>query len=134
MNKSLYCIRRAHVLNNKITNKGYDQIRNLRQNWSEKNKKEIELVISESNKPSYDTAKDIFHNLPIIKLGDNYFKNINTFYTFLRERDESVITFVGDQQNIRNIKCTDANSIQDTNIKHCYPYLIELSFKDICDN
>ena len=134
MNKSLYCIRRAHAFNNKITNKGYGQIYDFRKKWSKNKEKEIELVISELNEPSYDTAKYLFHNLPIITLENYYFKNINTFYSFLRKRDESVITFVGDQINIRNIKCTDPNSIQDINIKHCYPYLIELSFKDICDN
>ena len=66
MNKSLICIRSAHSINKTITNKGLKQINNLNINW--KNKKDIEIVLTDIDDVSLNTSKHIFNDKPIILL------------------------------------------------------------------
>ena len=128
MNKSLICIRSAHAINKTITNKGLKQINNLNINW--KNKKDIEIVLTDIDDVSLNTSKHIFNDKPIIQL-DNHL-NIKTFYKLLKKRNECYIAYVGNNDNINKIKYVDP--LYNNDLYHCYPYLMELSFLDYCNN
>ena len=129
MNKSLICIRRANSINGIITNKGFKQINNLNMNW--KDKKDIEIIFTDIDNVSVNTSKHIFKNKPIIKL-ENDFVNIKSFYDLLKKRDECYIAYVGNNENINKIKYVDPLNFKD--LRHCNPYMIELSFRDYCNN
>ena len=128
MNKSLICIRSAHAINKTITNKGLKQINNLNINW--KNKKDIEIVLTDIDDVSLNTSKHIFNDKPIIQL-DNHL-NIKSFYKLLKKRNECYIAYVGNNDNINKIKYVDP--LYNNDLYHCYPYLMELSFLDYCNN
>jgi len=130
MNKSLICIRSAHAINKTITNKGLKQINNLNINW--KNKKDIELVLTDIDNVSLNTSKHIFKNKPIIQLENNTIE-LNPFFNLLKKRKECYIAYVGNNDNINKIKYHDP-LYNKNDLYHCYPYLMELSFLDYCNN
>ena len=130
MNKSLICIRSAHSINKTITNKGLKQINNLNINW--KNKKDIEIVLTDIDDVSLNTSKHIFNDKPIIHLENNTIE-LKPFYELLKKRNECYIAYVGNNDNINKIKYVDP-SYNNNDLYHCYPYLMELSFLDYCNN
>jgi len=130
MNKSLICIRSAHSINKTITNKGFKQINNLNINW--KNKKDIELVLTDIDNVSLNTSKHIFKNKPIIQLENNTIE-LHSFFDLLKKRKECMIAYVGNNDNINKIKYVDP-MYNKNDLYHCYPYLMELSFLDYCNN
>ena len=128
MNKSLICIRSAHSINKTITNQGFKQINKLNINW--KYKKDIEIVLTDIDNVSLNTSKHIFNNKPIIHLDNDL--NIKSFYELLKKRNECMIAYVGNNDNIKKLKYQDPFNNND--LYHCYPYLMELSFLDYCNN
>ena len=131
MNKSLICIRSAHAINKTITNKGLKQINNLNINW--KNKKDIEIVLTDIDDVSLNTSKHIFNDKPIIHLENNTIE-LKPFYELLKKRNECYIAYVGNNDNINKIKYVDPSYNNNNDLYHCYPYLMELSFLDYCNN
>tara|TARA_B100000408_G_C10278343_1_gene214850 strand:+ start:62 stop:457 length:396 start_codon:yes stop_codon:yes gene_type:complete len=131
MSKSLFCIRNAHSLNKVITTKGFKQIYDLNTQWEQK--KDIELVITDLDQVSYNTSLSVFHDTPSIILDKACLKKSNTFYDFLKNRDECIIAYVGNNENVNKIKSSDPN-YSKKKLSHCYPYLLELVFHDSCNN
>jgi phosphohistidine phosphatase SixA len=157
MNKSLFCIRNAHNFSSKITPLGFQQINNLKQTW--KDLPYIQLVVMDTDKKSYTTAKSIFTTTPLISLNilhspkfhlsnidtdediqfmftksylfdKDYNDRVKMFYTFLERRNENTIAYVGHNSFINNMT---AYSYKQP-LERCRPYLHELTFNSLCDN
>lgn len=127
---SLICLRRPQHFNNLITKNGIYQLKNLKLKW--KKKKEIELVITGNDNISVISAHNIFrdNDIPIVKIND---LQKDLFFKFVQTRNESSISFIGDNNFINELKCTNPNyNVHE--LRRLYPYLIELSFIQLCGN
>jgi len=141
MLKSIYCIRNADNISSQITKKGLRQINRVKNSW--KDRKYIELVITDTDIQSIDTANGIFNNKHIIPLKfpdcpicDHQFygkcQRLDLFYEFLKTRNESSIAYVGHGTFINKIQCYNISKVNY--LKRAKPYLVELTLSDLCDN
>ncbi len=154
MNKNLYLIRnvaKTHIMNRRELAKLYK----IKQSWKHLN--EIELVVCDNDKRSLDSAAEIFmYKKPIMTLNYLYpvpFNNMvydkdikyltnsnysdndyiikrDLFYDFLRKRKECSIVYLGHNKFINKMM----NNSPDQDLERGYPYLMELTFSDMCDN
>jgi len=140
MLKSIYCIRNAHNISSKITKKGFRQINHVKDSW--KDRKYIELVITDTDIQSIDTANGIFNKqIPSFKFPDcpvcDYHvygkcQRLDLFYEFLKTRNECSIAYVGHNTFINKIQCYNISKVNY--LKRANPYLVELTLSDLCDN
>lgn len=154
MNKNLYLIRnvsKSHIMNKNELKRLFK----IKHSWKHLN--EIELVVCDNDKRSLDSAAEIFmYKKPIITLNylyplpfnnmvyDNDIKYVTNpkyshndylikrdlFYDFLSKRKESSIVYLGHNKFI-NIML---NYGYEKDLERGYPYLMELTFSDMCDN
>ena len=127
----------------------------IKNRWRHLN--EIELVVCDNDKRSLDTSIAIFnHKKPIITLNylypvpfhnmdydkdikyltnsnysdNDYIVKRDLFYDFLRKRKECSIVYLGHNKFINKMM----NNSPDQELKRGFPYLMELTFSDMCDN
>ena len=154
MNKNLYLIRnvsRSHIMGKKEI----ASLFKIKHKWKHIN--EIELVVCDNDKRSLDSAAEIFtYNKPIITLNylypipfnntiydkdiqyitnkpyanNNYSTKRDLFYDFLSKRNECSILYIGHNRFINKM----LNNPLDQQLERGYPYLMELTFSDLCDN
>ena len=154
MNKNLYLIRnvsKTHMMGKKELKKIYQ----IKHYW--KNLKDIELVVCDNDKRSLDSAAEIFmYKKPIITLNYlfpipfhnmGYDKDINyltnpsysqndysikrdLFYNFLGKRKECSIAYIGHNKFMNKMLGYEP----DQELERGYPYLMEITFSDMCDN
>lgn len=118
--KNVYCLK--HFGSNQF------KISSLYNSWVHRNS--IQVVYTCNEERSLNTCAQLFPETKVKLISEQHFRAPKNIYKLIEPLKEYNIALISNEQNIHKFLYND----NITKISSYHPYLLELTFKDLCNN